>query len=208
MMESKNIAVSQSYKDGDGNTITVDAGRFEWQIVWGCGGGLTHAKTNKESPKENLEDGVAYLKEHRSELTWIETCNREEDVEECTDDACPCGEAPSDNREEVIAAAKKSLLEVFDYAGASKEEMNNLDAFLYECYMMDWLRDYDYTRPKYDEMRKALCIVKDAFETDVIYAPGESPTYEQADKAREVYKAVCDALGKKGVKKAKFVSKS
>ena len=63
-------------------------------------------------------------------------------------------------------------------------------------------------QPKYDEMRKALCIVKDAFETDVIYAPGESPTYEQADKAREVYKWVCDALGKKGVQKLKAVSKS
>ena len=73
---------------------------------------------------------------------------------------------------------------------------------------MGLLRDFDKTQPKYDALRKALCIVKDAFETDVIYAPGESPTYEQADKAREVYKAVCDALGKKGVKKGKIVSKS
>lgn len=115
---------------------------------------------------------------------------------ECSDDQCCCGEAPSNISEVVIAAAKKSLLEVFDYAGASKEEMNNLDDFLSECYMMDWLRDYDDTQPKYDAMRKALCIVKDAFETNVIYAPGESPTWAQADKAREVYKWVCDALGK------------
>ena len=58
------------------------------------------------------------------------------------------------------------------------------------------------------KMRKALCIVKDAFETDVIWAPGASPTYKQVEKVRKVYKAVCDALGKKGVQKAKAVSKS
>lgn len=119
-----------------------------------------------------------------------------------------CNEGSGANGNAVIAAAKKSLLEVFDYAGASKKEMNNLDAFLYECYMMNWLRDYDYTFPKYDKMRKALCVVKDAFETDVIWAPGASPTYKQVEKVRKVYKAVCDVLGKKGVKKAKIVSKS
>ena len=193
-MESKNIAVSRSYKDGYGDTITVDAGRFEWQIVWGCGGGVTHAKTNKEFPKENLEDGIAYLKEYRSELTWIETGNRREDMEECTDYACPRGEAPSDNREEVIERARKHLLQGTNIE-SSPDEMKCLDYFLFRCWQMGWLKDYDDTKPKYDALRKALCMVKNAFKTDVIYAPGASPTYEQADKAQEVYRVVCESLG-------------
>lgn len=64
------------------------------------------------------------------------------------------------------------------------------------------------TQSECEKMRKALCVVKDAFETDVIWAPGGSPTYKQVEKVRKVYKAVCDAIGKKGVKKAKAVSKS
>lgn len=49
--------------------------------------------------------------------------------------------------------------------------------------------------PKYEKMLKALKKVKNAFETDVIWVPGASPTYKQVEKVRKVYKAVCDALG-------------
>ena len=122
------------------------------------------------------------------------------------------GEGSGVNGKAVIAAAKKHLVKVLPLLDATKVDGTTkkecLDSFLFRCWQLGWLRDFDKTQPKYDKMRKALCVVKDAFETDVIYAPGESPTYVQADKAREVYKAVCDALGKKGVKKAKAVSKS
>ena len=64
------------------------------------------------------------------------------------------------------------------------------------------------TQSECEKMRKALCIVKDAFETDVIWAPGASPTYKQVEKVRKVYKAVCDTLCKKVRNKAKVVSKS
>lgn len=64
------------------------------------------------------------------------------------------------------------------------------------------------TQSECEKMRKALYIVKDAFETNVIWAPGGIPTYEQVVEVRKVYKSVCDALGKKSVKKAKSVSKS
>ena len=156
-------------------------------------GKLTHGGTDNENPKANIEKGIAYMKEHGSA--------------ECSDDQCCCGEECGDNREVVIEEAKKHLMHATNIE-SSPDEMKCLDSFLFRCWQMNWLRYYDDTQPKYDAMRMALCIVKKAFETDVIYAPGEKPTYEQADKAREVYKAVCDALGKKGVKKAKFVSKS
>ena len=220
-MLSKNIMASRSFKCEDG-IITVDAGECEWQIVWENGGGVTHAKTSSPWTDDNLASGIAYLRENRSDL--IEVGNLEEGEkgtvvpqdegfgtepisEECSDDQCCCGEACGDNREEVIERAKKHLCYATNIE-SRPDEMQCLDSFLFRCWQMGWLRDYDDTQPEYDAMRKALCIVKDAFETIVIYAPGESPTYEQADKAREVYKAVCDALGKKGVKKAKAVSKS
>ena len=113
-----------------------------------------------------------------------------------------CNEGSGANGKAVIAAAKKHLVKVLPLLDVTKAE------FLFRCWQLGFLRDFDKTQPKYDEMRKALCVVKDAFETDVIWAPGSSPTYKQVEKVRKVYKAVCDALGKKGVKKAKVVSKS
>ncbi len=117
------------------------------------------------------------------------------------------------NGKAVIAAAKKHLVKVFPLLDVTKTEWTTpkkecLDEFLFRCWQLGWLRDFDKTQPKYDEMRKALSLVKDAFETDVIWAPGALPTYKQVEKVRKVYKAVCDAIGKKGVTKAKFVSKS
>lgn len=140
----------------------------------------------------------------------MKTSNKRKSIDlsgECSDDQCCCGEACGDNGEEVIEAAKKHLCYATNIE-SSPDEMQCLDSFLFRCWQMGWLRDYYNEKPAYEEMMGALVKVKDAFETDVIYAPGESPTWEQADKAREVYKAVCDALGKKGVKEAKFVSKS
>lgn len=121
-------------------------------------------------------------------------------------------EGSGTNGKAVIAAAKKHFVKVLPLLDATKVDGTTkkecLDSFLFRCWQLGWLRDFDKTRPKYEEMRKALCIVKDAFETDVIWAPGASPTYKQVEKVRKVYKAICDALGKKGVKKAKVVSKS
>lgn len=123
-----------------------------------------------------------------------------------------CNEGSGANGKAVIAAAKKHLVKVLPLLNATKAAGTTnkecLDSFLFRCWQLGFLRDFDKTQPKYDEMRKALCVVKDAFETDVIYAPGASPTYKQVEKVRKVYKAVCDAIGKKGVKKAKVVSKS
>ena len=106
------------------------------------------------------------------------------------------------NGKAIMAAAKKHLVKVLPLLDVTKTEGTTpkkecLDAFLFRCWQLGWLRDFDKTQPKYDEMRKALCIVKDAFETDVIWAPGASPTYKQVEKVRKVYKAVCDAIGKK-----------
>ena len=123
------------------------------------------------------------------------------------------GEGSGTNGKAVISAAKKHLVKVLPLLDATKiegcpKEKKSLDAFLFRCWQLGWLRDFDKTQPKYEKMCKALCVVKDAFETDVIWAPGASPTYKQVEKVRKVYKAVCDAIGKKGVKKAKAVSKS
>lgn len=123
-----------------------------------------------------------------------------------------CNEGSGANGKAVIAAAKKHLVKVLPLLDATKVDgttkNGSLDSFLFRCWQLGLLRDFDKTQPKYDEIRKALCIVKDAFETDVIWAPGASPTYKQVEKVRKVYKAVCDALCKKGVKNAKVVSKS
>lgn len=222
MMLSKNIMASMSFKCEDGMIITVDAGRFEWQIVWENGGGVTYVKTSLECPDDNLASGIAYLREHRSDLIEIgcleevekdtvvpqdEVFETEPISKEYSDDQCCCGEACGDNREEVIEAAKKHLCYATNIE-RSPDEMKCLDSFLFRCWQMGWLRDYDNEKPAYEEMMKVLSDVKNAFETDVIWAPGASPTYEQVEKVRKVYKSVCDALGKKGVKKAKVVSKS
>lgn len=115
-----------------------------------------------------------------------------------------CNEGSGANGKAVIAAAKKHLVKTLPLLKATKKK--SLDAFLFRCWQLGLLRDFDKTQPKYDEMRKALCVVKDAFDTDVVWAPGTSPTYKQVEKVRKVYKAVCDALCKKGVKKAKAVN--
>ena len=130
----------------------------------------------------------------------MNTRNKRETIDLCNDGSGVNGKA-------VIAAAKKHLVKVLPLLDATKVDGTTkkecLDSFLFRCWQLGLLRDFDKTQPKYDEIRKALCVVKDAFDTDVIWAPGASPTYEQVEKVRKVYKAVCDALGKKGVKKGK-----
>ena len=145
--------------------------------------------------QELIEVGNLEEEEKGTEVPQDEGYGIEHISEGCSDDQCCCGEVCGDNRFEVIERAKKHLCYATNIE-SHPDEMNCLDSFLFRCWQMKWLRNYDDMQPKYDAMRKALCIVKDAFETNVIYAPGESPTWEQADKAREVYKWVCDALGK------------
>ena len=102
-------------------------------------------------------------------------------------------ECCGDNRDAVIGAAKKHILESTNIE-TSFDEMKCLDSFLFRCWQMKWLRDFDDTKPKYNEMRKALEKVKDAFETDTIYAPTAHPSHEMVDAVRKVYKTVLDAL--------------
>ena len=110
------------------------------------------------------------------------------------------GEGKSADGKRVISAAKKHLVKVLPLLNATKIARNPtkkeyLDSFLFRCWQLGWLRDFDNRQPKYEKMRKALEKVKDAIETDVIWAPGASPTYNQVEKVRKVYKSVLDALG-------------
>lgn len=126
----------------------------------------------------------------------MKTSNKRKSIDlsgEGSDDQGGCGEAPSDNREGVIERAKKHLLNATNIE-SSPDEMQCLDSFLFRCWQMGWLREYDNEKPAYEEMMEVLSDVKDAFETDVIWAPGASPTYKQVEKVRKVYKDVCDAL--------------
>ena len=50
----------------------------------------------------------------------------------------------NDNRFEVIEKAKKHLLEATNIEG-SKDEMACLDSFLFRCWQMGWLNQYDDT---------------------------------------------------------------
>lgn len=103
-----------------------------------------------------------------------------------------------DNRFEKIEAAKKRLVESTNIE-SSPDEMKCIDSFLFRAWQMGWLDCIEppikELRSGYDRMHGALVAVKDAFQTDVIWAPGESPTYEAVEKVRIVYKAVMDALG-------------
>lgn len=53
-----------------------------------------------------------------------------------------CGECVSDNRFEIIEAAKKHILEVTNIS-TSPDEMKVLDSFLFRCWQMGWLDRYD-----------------------------------------------------------------
>lgn len=53
-----------------------------------------------------------------------------------------CGEICSDNRFEIIDAAKKDLLESTNI-NTSPDEMKVLDNFLFRCWQMGWLDKYE-----------------------------------------------------------------
>ena len=53
-----------------------------------------------------------------------------------------CCEICSDNRFEIINAAKKDLLEGTNI-NTSPDEMKVLDNFLFRCWQMGWLDKYD-----------------------------------------------------------------
>ena len=110
------------------------------------------------------------------------------------------GEICGDNRFEVIEAAKQALLKTTNIE-SSPDEMKCLDGFLFRCWQMGWLSKYDETCANdkvRKRMRESLQKVKDAIETDVLYAPGNSPTYEQSEKVRVVYNEVCQTLEELG----------
>jgi hypothetical protein len=59
------------------------------------------------------------------------------------------GDICGDNRFEIIAKAKKHLLESTNI-DSSEEEMKVLDNFLFRCWQMDWLERYDKPREPLD----------------------------------------------------------
>ena len=59
------------------------------------------------------------------------------------------GDICGDNRFEIIAKAKKNLLESTDIH-TSEDEMKVLDSFLFRCWQMGWLKRYDKPREPLD----------------------------------------------------------
>lgn len=53
-----------------------------------------------------------------------------------------CGEVCSDNRFEIIEKAKRHLLDNTNIV-TSKDEMKCLDSFLFRCWQMGWLKQFD-----------------------------------------------------------------
>lgn len=67
MMLSRDIEKSACFQTEDGRIITVDAGRFAWQIIWDMPE-WSYCRTESASAEENLRAGIEYLKKHRSGL--------------------------------------------------------------------------------------------------------------------------------------------
>ena len=82
MIRSVDIEKTACFKTEDGNLITVDAGRFAWQIIWDMPE-WSYCKTESASADANLKAGIEYLKKHRHGLTETdekgagETCGGE-----------------------------------------------------------------------------------------------------------------------------------
>lgn len=66
MMKSADVLKSVAYRDTFGERVVVEAGHFEWQIVWA--GGVTHAKTKLYDVEDNFKEALVYAKECRSVL--------------------------------------------------------------------------------------------------------------------------------------------
>lgn len=71
MMLSNNIEKSAVFLTEEGRHITVDAGRYEWQIIWD-GPEWSHCRTQEAATGKNLEAAIAYLKAHRADVREVE----------------------------------------------------------------------------------------------------------------------------------------
>lgn len=112
-----------------------------------------------------------------------------------------CGDVCTDNRFKIIEGAKRDILDCTNIE-SSPTDMAALDSMLFRAWQMGWLKEYDNPwfcckRKLYDaiwEMTSALRAVKDGIETDRLYAPGASPTYEAVEEVLKIWKRVLDAL--------------
>ena len=77
MMKSADVLKSVAYRDTFGERVVVEAGHFEWQIVWA--GGVTHAKTKLDDVEDNFKEAFAYARERRSVLEE-DTSGREREI--------------------------------------------------------------------------------------------------------------------------------
>lgn len=63
------------------------------------------------------------------------------------------GEVCGDNRFEVIAKAKQHLLDSTNIH-TSEGEMKELDSFLFRCWQMGWLKQYDETATDWKKIKR------------------------------------------------------
>ena len=79
LMKCADILKSVAYRDTFGERVTVEAGHFEWQIVWE--GGVTHANTKFADVEDNFNEALAYARERRSVIEE-DTSGRECEIKE------------------------------------------------------------------------------------------------------------------------------
>lgn len=77
MMKSVDVLKSVRYRDNYGESVIVEAGHHEWQIVWKWE--VTHAKTKLYDVEDNFKEALAYAREHRSVLEE-DTAGREREI--------------------------------------------------------------------------------------------------------------------------------
>ena len=105
----------------------------------------------------------------------------------------------SDNRFEIIAAAKKDLLESTNISG-SVDEMIVLDNILFRCWQMGWLEQYNKKPSIFAKLER-----KKRKDADAKYSDYPCSDYLhnalyfiQYDKSSVAYEEICHALIRSG----------
>ena len=76
-----------------------------------------------------------------------------------------CGDVCGDNRFEIIARAKQSILEGTNI-DTSPDEMKVLDNFLFRCWQMDWLDCYDENKKLVEQKKGQWNILTDEYDCE------------------------------------------
>lgn len=113
--------------------------------------------------------------------------NEQKEEPESREDCHCAGSICGDNRYDVINAAKHDLFFSTNIQ-QSPDELKCIDSFLFRCWQMGWLWEYDDTKPKYEEMYGALRKVKEEYEKYLRGVQFANP------EAQAIYTRVCDAL--------------